>query len=224
MCSFSYLTASCLTVILLFAFPGTSWSQEKASLFSKSVAANAARSGRSSKYSSGGSLADALERRYFIDDFRDETVETMIWSDKREANMFSDYKAMSAIMQFRETEGQRGENFDEDWTESIAERMFWIKSAKALEQGIENSTLKETYRALAEGVRKFGDFTTVEVVSRSDGLGVKQGSKNSERLIQFKLNVSARNGLEPRLKLNDFFSVRYDPLHQDTILEYERNF
>ncbi|MFN8388704.1 MAG: hypothetical protein U0136_00265 [Bdellovibrionota bacterium] len=114
----------------------------------------------------------------------------------------------------------------EDWdSRSTAQKVFIYQAATTLSKAIVNSALEPLYRDVLDGLRWFGDYTSLRFRQKDDGSLRVGNTKSGEKpLFELKLNVSANNGVEPRLKIGRDFCLRYDVIHDETVMEFRRNF
>ncbi len=115
--------------------------------------------------------------------------------------------------------------FDERESEALAERALFIQAAESVSKVVIGTTLEPLYREAVESIRWFRHYTSVSVVQGSTGkVGVKSGENDAAPLVEFKLHVSANNGIEPRIKFGKDVVLRHDILRDETLVEFSRSF
>ena len=114
----------------------------------------------------------------------------------------------------------------EDWdSRNIAEKVLIFQAAHSLSKVLMESALQPLYCQALDAVKWFGDYTSVKV--RQEGRGrfqVESGAETGKPLFELKLHVSANNGVEPRLQIGEHFLLRYDLIHDETLVEFRRAF
>ncbi len=151
-----------------------------------------------------------------------DTVDEIL-EDRRGENFFNQYRGpfymsyVYDVVPVRELE---------DWeTKAMAEKVFVYQAASELSRVIVKSALEPAYRRAVEAVRWFRDYTSLKVGRQEDGaLGVAESDEDKSPLLEFKLHVSANYGVEPRIKIGENCTLRYDVIHSDTLLEFRREF
>lgn len=168
-------------------------------------------------------LAGTHNDSRLVHDLKLDTVEDIVWSSRKQEEFFIEYRGLSYFVDVRDVV-DLGE-INELGTSSFAEKLFFFQTAKTLARFVVESPLEPLYRRVAKEFKRIKNYTTVRVVQGGKGdLGVRHGSVEGERLLEFKLHASARNGVEPRLRMGDHLLLRYNPLREDTLLEYRHNF
>ena len=176
---------------------------------------SAGRRGRSiPAFSDQGSVSRSL-----VEELKFGTVDDLIFNSAREVHVTAESRgelsqqAMRDYLDLREP--------DEFESEMLAQRVFLFQTAKSVSDYIRQSPLEETYRTVARGFRTVGRYLSLNVTRQvGGGIQVGQGEHEGSRLMEFKLHASARNGVEPRLRVSDQLVLRYDLFNQGTILEF----
>lgn len=161
----------------------------------------------------GGHQLDASELQL-------DTPETAILSGKRENRFISFYRVLIYSKYFQDS--NRADSFADLESQALAEDLLTYQTSKTLRWLVENSAIASIYD---DFVATYARYTTASIERRVDG-SLSLGDPNSpkRKLFQLKLHASSRNGVEPRLVIDDHVTLRYDLLHQQALLEYQINF
>ncbi len=115
--------------------------------------------------------------------------------------------------------------FEELDSESLGQHMGLFFSTKSFIDLIRHSNLGTIYRDVSSRIKQAGNYAAVSAGRNTAGeVELNHGESKRGRLFDFRLGVSTRNGIEPRLKLPQDLSVKYDINSGTTLLEYEINF
>jgi hypothetical protein len=154
--------------------------------------------------------------------YRLDTVDSLL-EDSSQSDRFSDYKLFSYLRSVQDfVDLSYFDDFDED---GAAEKMFVYQVGRALSDAAKRSIFSDVYNSVEEGFSEVKRRTTVHVVESSSGsYGLEQGESESEPFMKFRLHLSARNGLEPRIHLPNGWILRFNPLDEETRFEYSMSF
>lgn len=157
-------------------------------------------------------------------DVRLDTVNDFLLINRDDVDLFSDGHAYRYLRTY--LSGDSGfEDIDDRERTQFTERVLIYQSTRSITKFLLESPLEPLYQAIANGFKRIGNYTTLNLVKSSDGsLGLKQGEANDGNLLQFKVHASVNDGIEPRVTLKDLLSLRYDPVHQDALLEIRHDF
>jgi hypothetical protein len=161
-----------------------------------------------------GGIVDAAEL---------DTVTEILNDHRSGADFFSDYRTPFYLSYVSEVV-PLGDL--DDWEErEAAQKLFIYQAASSASKLLMNSGLQPLYRQALDAVRWFRDYTSLKVQREDNGvLRVANGSNHEKPLLELKLHVSANNGVEPRLEIGDNFTLRYDIIHDETLVEFRRDF
>ena len=157
--------------------------------------------------------------------YLDSADEIIMDSDERSNNFFENYKGLVYLKYFHE---DIYEDFDDsyDYLEStgFAKNMLLYHGATKVSDYLEKSPLAESYKRFLKKIKSYKEMTTVNVSqSRTGSLDLSQGEKD-EPILKFKLGVSTKRGVEPRLKVLDTITLRYDMFKDRALCEYHLDF
>ncbi len=152
-----------------------------------------------------------------------ESVDDVISSSDQRLKFMSYYRGLAyfkyldAVTDF--------DPLEELESKSTTQQLILFQAADSISDYIIKSPLEDLYRAALSKLKTFHDYTTVRV-AQSQKMQVDVGRNNSDDnlIMKFRLHASMRDGVEPRLHFGDNVQLRYDPLEQETILEYSTGF
>jgi hypothetical protein len=154
-----------------------------------------------------------------------EMVEGLFLSPRKEASLLLRYRSIASSRD-EQNPIDGNELVSEQEIGALAQTLFVYQGSKTLGQMIKDSQLEPLYRRMEAKLKRLASYTSLQLVRADHGqVGLERGTKtNGNKLVEFKLQPNARNGIEPRLRFKDHVVLRFDPLHRDMLLEYQSNF
>ncbi len=108
----------------------------------------------------------------------------------------------------------------------LAQSVFLYQSGRELAKLALDAPVGEYIKKSLKKLVWIRDLTTLAVHKNNEGrLSINSRSKsNGEALAWFKVHLSPKRGLEPRLRVLESVTVSYDFLESAALLEFEKNF
>ncbi len=159
------------------------------------------------------------------DELRLDSVDDFILRAEKDGNIFTSPRSMLYLRYLNDW--ATAENLDEYELKSFAERVLLFQCSEMITQFLATSPLQDLYQRMVRAVKRYRDYTTVQVgTTRRGKLQVVQSENfgKGKRLLEFKLHSSLNNGIEPRLKVWDNLMFRYDVIEQNALVEYRIDF
>jgi len=180
---------------------------------------------RTQTFFEGGASGAEFVDNALSGSFKAGGMENIFLSSRKETSLLFDYRVFMQLDSGRSTMN-RDDLYDQSELSSFAQSLFTYQSAKTAADAVLRSDLEPVYRKMVKRVRWVADFATLQLVQGSSGdLGVSHGAvPRGEKLIEFRLQLTTRSGLEPRIRVGRNLVMRYDALHGDALLEYQRDF
>jgi len=110
----------------------------------------------------------------------------------------------------------------------LAQSVFMYQSGKELAQIALDAPIGEYLKKSLRKLIWIRDLTSLSVTKNSEGklhLDSRYSSRNGEEtLAWFKIHLSPKRGLEPRVRILNKLTLSYDFLESATLIEYEADF
>ena len=108
-------------------------------------------------------------------------------------------------------------------TKNVVQKALVIRSAQSIIPLIKRSELRGSYRSAQRTFRSFSDFFRYSVQDDGQAYVVSTRPKG-DTLMELNLDLDFKHGLDPQLKVGDFFRFRYDWAEARTLFEYGFDF
>ena len=110
-------------------------------------------------------------------------------------------------------------------SESFAQHLGLFFSTKNFIDLLRQSEFGTLYRDVSNTMKRASNYATVSAGRNAAGdIEFNHGEAKRGRLFDLRLGVSTHNGIEPKLKLPEDLSIKYDLRSGSALLEYEINF
>ncbi len=156
-------------------------------------------------------------------DLQLDSADDIILSQERSGRLFKYYRGLVYLKYFNDWTGIG--NYDELENEQLAESLFVYHGVKSLLDYLEFSPVAFFYNDVMKKLRYYKNMSTVTVDREAGGdLTVDNANDDNDGLLRFRIGVNTKRGIEPQLKIADFFQLRHDIIGQETLLEFRVDF
>ncbi|RIL08336.1 MAG: hypothetical protein DCC75_09190 [Proteobacteria bacterium] len=114
-------------------------------------------------------------------------------------------------------------DFDYEKNRHLANRVLAIKSAESLSSLMKRSDLAPLYRSIKQGLGKVRDQLRFSLQDDGDDW-IVSSNKRGKKLFEFGLELDARTGFEPQMRVGENIRFRYDYLERRSLVEYGISF
>lgn len=156
-------------------------------------------------------------------DLQLDSADDFLMNEDRRSRLFNYYRGLIYLKYFNEWTGIG--NYDELESEQLAQSLFIYHGAKTLVDYFEFSPLGLLYEDFLKEVRFYRNMSTVSVERSSQGgFNVDHASEKGDELLKFRVGISTKRGIEPRINIGELLVLRHDLLSEQTLLELRLDF
>lgn len=143
-----------------------------------------------------------------------------IFSSSTDTSLY-DPLTIATLKQLQEdSKPQMGpDDIDVSKTRRVVEKAFAIQSGRSFSQLMNGSELRSMYRDMLHGIEKVQNLFRYSLQRDSQGLVLSRENKG-KKLLEFKLEMSLKQGFDPQVHLSENFRFRYDYTEKRPMIEY----
>lgn len=164
------------------------------------------------------------QRKLSSSELRLDSAEEILGNEGSQNRFFAHYKGLIYLKYFNDDLEELAE-FDDLDSPSLAKTMLMYQGARALTEWIKTTPLADSFRRTLRELKSYREYTTLNVRQGHSGeLDLNNGDLDSPPIVKFRIGMSTRNGIYPRLYFFDLFHLQHDILHNTTSIEYTIDF
>lgn len=118
---------------------------------------------------------------------------------------------------------ENDQDYDPYESRKLVEKAAAIEFSNRFITLIKGSDLRPTFKAVKRQVNNFRETFKYSVQDSGEGYAVSKESKG-EKLIELNLELDAKQGLDPQLRIGDNWRLRYDIFNDSSVLEFSKNY
>ena len=111
------------------------------------------------------------------------------------------------------------DDIDPGRTRNVAEKAFAIQAGRSFTDLMNGSELRDSFRSFQRSLSDIQDIFRYSLLRDDQGVSLSR-SKNGQKLIELNLEISAKQGFDPQIRMGENLRVRYDYTSQVPLLEY----